>query len=126
MNHSARYPLPRGFVNAGQLSSKGLQSKLVPTQTKLANHSTSAAGSRTTVLDRRRPRVATEGVELELRLVAHLGGESLVACDVEVCAAQDLVVGDALSRFNVAQDAYFRSGRHSGGNVEGGKTNKPQ
>ena len=43
-----------------------------PTQTKLAHHTTSTASNRTTVFDRRRPRVATEAIQLELRLVAHL------------------------------------------------------
>ena len=43
-----------------------------PTQTKLAHHTTSTAGNRTTVFDRRRPRVETEAIQLELRLVAHL------------------------------------------------------
>lgn len=53
----------------------------------------------------------------------------MVACDVEVCAARDLVDGNALSRFDVAQDACIWLGRQSGGNVSvanGGKTNKPR
>ena len=85
-----------------------------PTQNKLANHSTSATSSHTTVLNRRRPRVATEGVQLEVRLAAHLDGESLVACDIQVRTAQYLVIGNALSCFDVAQDVYFWSERHSG------------
>src|SRR6266566_4450308 len=137
--------LPRCFVNAWQLSRESLQTKLVlvdppphtsprqrrehnrkrkvlstltyPTQTKLAHHTTSTTSSRTTIFDSRRSRVATEGVQLELRLVAHLGGETVVACDVEVCAARYLVVGNALSRFDVAEDACIWSRRHSGGNV---------
>ena len=94
-----------------------------PTQTKLAHHTTSTASNRTTVFDCRRPRVATEAIQLELRLVAHLGGETLVACNVEVCAARDLVVSNALSRFHVAQDACIWSGRHSGGNIFSGERN---
>jgi hypothetical protein len=42
-----------------------------------------------------------------------LGGETLVARDVEVCTARNLVFGDALARFHVPQDAYIRSGRHA-------------
>lgn len=83
-----------------------------PTQTKLAHHTTSAASGRTAIFDCRRPRVASKGIQLQLRLVAHLGGETLVARDVEVCAARNFVVGDALSRFDVAQDACIWSGRH--------------
>ena len=87
-----------------------------PTQTKLAHHTTSTARNCTAIFDRRRSRVATEGIQLELCLVAHLGGETLIACDVEVCAARDLIGGNALSRFDVAQDACTWSRRHSGGN----------
>jgi hypothetical protein len=83
-----------------------------PTQSEFANHTTPAAGSRAPVFDRRRPRVASKGVQLQLRLIAHLSGETLVASDVEVCAARDFVVGDALARFDVTQDADVRSGRH--------------
>ena len=82
------------------------------------------ASSHTTIFYRR-----IEGIQLGLRLVAHLGEEGLVACDVEVCAARDLVDGNALSRFDVAQDACIWLGRRSGGNVSvanGGKTNKPR
>jgi hypothetical protein len=56
--------------------------------------------------------VATKGIQLQLCLVAHLGKETLVACDVEVCTARDFIVGDALSRFDVAQDPCIWSGRH--------------
>lgn len=127
--------LPRCLVNARQLSSECLQSELelwssksrsvttpyfrlkhsetYSTQSKLANHTAPAPSGRAPVFDRRRPGVAAESVQLELRLVAHLGGETLVARDVEVCTARDLVFGDALARFHVPQDAYIRSGRHA-------------
>jgi len=104
--------LPRSLVNPWKLAREGFQSELEATEAKLANDAAPAPGGSTPVLDRCRARVAAEGVELELRLVAHLRGEVLVARDVEVGAARDLVVGDALTRFHVAQDAYVRSGRH--------------
>ena len=114
-NHSAQGTKGEKASSSSQKRKKKPENfRTYPAQTKLANHPTSTASSRTTILDRRRPGVAAKGVQLELRLVAHLGGETLVACDVEVCAARDLVVGDALARFDVAQDAYVRPGRHSG------------
>ena|SRR6266566_1025850 len=106
---------PRHPVSAGNIEKENTLT--YPTQTKLPHHTTSTASNRTAIFDRRRPRVATESIQLQLRLVAHLGGETVVACDVEVCAARDLVVGNALSRFDVAEDACIWSRRHSGGNV---------
>jgi hypothetical protein len=79
-------------------------------QTRLLH--TAAASNCTTIFDCRRPRVATKGIQLQLRLVAHLCRETLIACDVETCAAQDFVVGDALSRFDVASCAAIWSERH--------------
>jgi hypothetical protein len=97
-----------------------------PTQTKLAHHTTSTASSRTTIFDCRRSRVAAKGIQLQLGLVAHLGRETLVACNVKVCASRDFVVGDALSRFDVAQDACIWSGRHLEGNGISGKPENKQ
>jgi hypothetical protein len=109
-------PPTRHVVSAGNIEKESTLT--YPTQTKLAHHTTSTASSRTAIFDRRRPRVATEGIQLELCLIAHLGGETLVACDIEVCAARDLIVGNALSRFDVAQDACIWSRRHSGGKLQ--------
>jgi hypothetical protein len=72
------------------------------TQAKLANNTTSPSSCRAPVFDCRRPGVAAKSIQLELRLVAHLGGERLVTCDVEVCAARNLVVCDTLARLDVA------------------------
>ena len=88
------------------------QKKTYTTQPKLAHYSASTPSDSAPVLDRGRSGVAAKGVELQLGAVAHLGGEGLVARDVEVCAARNLIVDYALSRLHVAQDAYVRSGRH--------------
>lgn len=82
-----------------------------PRQPELADDAAPPAGLRAPVLDGRRPRVPPEGVELELRLEAHLRGERLVARDVEVRAAQDLVRVHAVARLDVAQHAGVR--RHA-------------
>jgi hypothetical protein len=114
LHHATYTALPRCLVYSWQLSSERLEPKLVlqyesrgsatrkeparagekknqprtySTQAKLANDTAPPPGGRAPVFDRRRPRVATESVQLELRLVAHLWGERLVARDVEVRAA---------------------------------------
>jgi hypothetical protein len=73
-----------------------------PTQAKLADNTAPPASGRAPVFDRRRSRGATESVQLELRLVAHLWGKTLVTCDVEVRAARNFIVCDTLARFDVA------------------------
>ena len=116
--------LPRSLVHAGQLSSESFLSKLYltrtvscqapvstkgahethPAQFELAHDAPSPARLGAAVFDGRRARVPPEGVQLELRLVAHLRRQALVARDEEVGAAHDLVLGDALARAHVAQD----------------------
>lgn len=96
--------LPRSLVHAGQLSSESFLSKLYPAQFELAHDAPSPARLGAAVFDGRRTRVPPEGVQLELRLVAHLRRQALVARDEEVGAAHDLVLGDALARAHVAQD----------------------
>jgi len=70
-----------------QLEQDKNQPRTYSTQAKLANNTAPPSSGRAPVFDRRRPRVATESVQLELRLVAHLWGKTLVTCYVEVRAA---------------------------------------
>lgn len=70
----------------------------------------------TPILHRRGPRVPPEGVELQLRLVAHLGRERLVPRDEEIRSPDDLFVLHALAGFYVPEDAdVFPEFWHCGG-----------
>lgn len=112
-------------MNAGQLSSESFLSKLYPAQFELAHDAPSSTRLGAAVLDGRWARVPPERVQLELRLVAHLRRQALVARDEEVGAAHDLVLGDALARAHVAQDPDVRHGLQVRVGVQEGRRRGP-
>lgn len=99
---------PGGFLDSRYLALQSLQSELEPTETKLAHDSPPTTRLRTPVFDGSRAGVPSEGVELELGLVAHLSREGLVASYVEVRPSGDFVGCDAFAGLDVAEDSDFR------------------
>jgi len=76
-----------------------------PTETKLAHDTPTTTRLCTPVFDGGWTGVPSEGVELELGLVADLGGECLVASYVEVSSASDFVGCYAFASFDVAKNS---------------------
>jgi len=99
--------LPGGFLHPWYLTLQGLQPELEPAETELAHDTPSTTRLGTPVFNGRGTGVPSEGVELELGLVADLGRESLVAGHEKVGSAGDFVGGDAFASFDVAEDPDF-------------------
>ena len=76
-----------------------------PTETKFAHDTSPATRFRTSVFDGGWTGVPSERVQLELGLVADLGGEGLVASYVEVSSASDFIGGYAFAGFDVAKNS---------------------
>lgn len=68
----------------------------------------------TTIFDRRRTRVFSKGVELELGLVANLSRQRLVPRHVEVGSASKFVNSNTIARLYVTNDPRITVGGHSG------------
>ena len=81
-----------------------------PTEAKFAHDTPSTTRLRTSVFDGGWTGVPSEGVQLELGLVADLGREGLVASYVEVSSAGDFVGGNAFAGFDIAKNSDFRHG----------------
>jgi len=101
VGHEQTRRLPRRFAHTGNLAGECLETELMPTEAKFANDAAPTPGLRAAVLDGRWACIAAKGVQLELSLVPDLSGKRLVACNVEVRAASDLVRGDPAARLDV-------------------------
>ena len=86
-----------------------------PTETKLAHDTSTTARLRTSVFNGSGAGIPSEGVELELGLVADLGREGLVASHVEVGSTGDFVGRDAFAGFDIAKNSDFCHGSPLGG-----------
>jgi len=96
---------PGSFPHSRDFTLQGFQPELEPTETKLAHDTPSTARLRTPVFNGSGAGVLPESVELELGLVADLGREGLVASDVEVGSASDLVGSHTLAGLDVAKNS---------------------
>lgn len=99
----SRRQSPRSLLDARDLTGQGFEPELVPAQAKLAHDAPPPPRLRAPVFDRGRPGVLAERVQLQLRLVADLRGEVLVARDIQVRAAEDLVGVHAVAGLDVAE-----------------------
>jgi len=99
--------------NARQWRSEARNGNAYPTETKLAHDAPSTTRLRTPVFYGGGAGVPPESVELELGLIADLGGEGLVSSYVEVSSASDFVGCHAFAGFDVAKDPDFRHGLFS-------------
>ena len=87
--------------------SRSKQRKRYPAETKLAHDPPSTTRLRTPVFDGSGASVPSEGIELELGLIANLGREGLVASYVEVGSPGYFVSGDTFTGFDIAEDSDF-------------------
>jgi len=106
-----------GIGTEEKLGKNEEEEKTYTTQAKLGHDTTTATRQSTPVLDGPRTGVFSESIQLELSLIANLGGEGLIAGHRQICTTSDFVLEHALPRLHVAQDACFDM--HSGGEGDG-------
>lgn len=80
------------------------------TETKLADDAPASSCCGTAVFYCCWSGVTAESIELELGLIADLGGKGLIAGNIEIGPAKNFVRSHPLARCNIAQDLYFRHG----------------